>query len=282
MAAALGVSCALHAAALAALLLLPGRAMDGAGEAGSVALVFADTAALAGAAAEAEAAPAVPSAPPAPASPPDAPAPSAPPGAPASVAAPADPAVPSRPADPEPPPPPAPVREADAPLVRDAGADLPPPPPAPPPVAAETGSAEPPRQAHAAARPPPARATARAEPNPVRLDAGAGALPDPSIGARATGAVVPPGVDGGYRNPPPDYPAESRRRGEEGVVRLRLRVSAEGRVEQADIVASSGHPALDRAAVAATRQWRFRPASQAGLPVTATLATAVHFRLTDR
>jgi ergothioneine biosynthesis protein EgtB len=89
-------------------------------------------------------------------------------------------------------------------------------------------------------------------------------------------------ADGGYRNPPPDYPAESRRRGEEGVVRLLLRVGAEGQVEQAEVVASSGHPALDRAAVAAARRWRFRPASQAGLPVAATLATAVHFRLTDR
>jgi protein TonB len=107
-------------------------------------------------------------------------------------------------------------------------------------------------------------------------------LPDPSLAARATGAVVPPGTDGGHRNAPPDYPAESRRRGEEGVVRLRLHVSAEGRVEQADVLASSGHPTLDRAALAAARRWRFRPANQAGVPVAATLATAVHFRLTDR
>jgi protein TonB len=115
----------------------------------------------------------------------------------------------------------------------------------------------------------------------MRLDAGIGALPDPSVGALAMGAVVPPGADAGQRNAPPDYPPESRRRGEEGVVRLALRVAADGRVESAEVSASSGHPRLDQAAVEAARRWRFRPAMQAGQPVAATLPTAVHFRLTD-
>ena len=115
----------------------------------------------------------------------------------------------------------------------------------------------------------------------MRLDAGMGALPDPSFGARAMGAVVPPGTDAGQRNAPPDYPAESRRRGEEGVVRLALRVGIDGRVETAEVSVSSGHARLDEAAVAAARRWRFRPATQGGLPVAATLPTAVHFRLTD-
>ncbi len=44
---------------------------------------------------------------------------------------------------------------------------------------------------------------------------------------------------------------------------------------------SSGHEDLDRAAVDAARRWRFRPATQAGIAVAATLTTAVHFRLTD-
>ncbi|WP_198376565.1 TonB family protein, partial [Neoroseomonas rubea] len=105
--------------------------------------------------------------------------------------------------------------------------------------------------------------------------------PDPSAGARAIGAVVPPGAAEGHRNAPPEYPADSRRRGEEGVVRLSLAIGADGRVAEANVAASSGHPALDAAAIAAARRWRFRPATQAGLPVPATLATAVHFRLTE-
>jgi len=116
----------------------------------------------------------------------------------------------------------------------------------------------------------------------VRLGAGAGGPSDPSAAARATGAVVPPGADAGHRNAPPEYPPDSRRRGEEGVVRLVLTISAEGHVEQAEILGSSGHPALDRAAVSAARRWRFRPATQGELAVAARLSTAVHFRLTDR
>uniref|UniRef100_UPI001E2FA5EB energy transducer TonB n=1 Tax=Roseomonas rosulenta TaxID=2748667 RepID=UPI001E2FA5EB len=124
------------------------------------------------------------------------------------------------------------------------------------------------------ARPPAAQGQ-------MRLDAGLGALPDPSFGARAMGAVVPPGTDAGQRNAPPDYPPESRRRGEEGVVRLALRVGSDGSVEAAEVAVSSGHPRLDQAAVEAARRWRFRPAMQGGLPVAGTLSTAVQFRLTD-
>jgi protein TonB len=65
------------------------------------------------------------------------------------------------------------------------------------------------------------------------------------------------------------------------VVRLALRIGADGRVEGAQVAASSGFPRLDQAALEAARRWRFRPATQGGVPVAATLPTAVHFRLTD-
>jgi protein TonB len=45
------------------------------------------------------------------------------------------------------------------------------------------------------------------------------------------------------------------------------------------ILESSGFSALDAAAVQAVREWRFRPAQRAGLPVAGSLTTAVHFRL---
>ncbi|MBP0466457.1 TonB family protein, partial [Roseomonas sp. PWR1] len=137
------------------------------------------------------------------------------------------------------------------------------------------------RPGPAARAPAPPTPPPRAAAEPVRLGAGGGALPDPSLGARAIGAVVPPGAADGYRNAPPDYPPDSRRRGEEGVVRLSLSIGADGRVGEATVATSSGYPALDAAAVAAARRWRFRPATQAGLPVPATIATAVQFRLTE-
>lgn len=174
-------------------------------------------------------------------------------------------------------PPPEPARET--PPV-EAALPLPPQPPAEPqpdPPAPRT----PPVQTAAATPRPPQPARPPAAPGQMRLDAGIGALPDPSFGAQAMGAVVPPGTDAGQRNAPPDYPAESRRRGEEGVVRLSLRVGIDGRVEGAEVATSSGFPRLDQAAVEAARRWRFRPAMQGGVPVAATLPTAVHFRLTD-
>lgn len=271
---ALAVSVLLHAAALAALLLWPGgREMAGAAERSGVALVFVDTGAVAGLAA-----PGAPAAPEPPAEPPGA-------EAAAASAAPETPRA-AAPAAPDPPP-------GDL-AVAEAMPDASPPPAAAPPAASPPGAAalplpppEPPPPPPAPAPPVP-RAAERPERSapaagaePVRLGAGAAALPDPSLGARALGAVVPPGPEAGHRNAPPDYPPESRRRGEEGVVRLALRIDAEGRVQAVEVTGASGHPALDRAAVAAARRWRFRPATQGGLPVPATLSTAVHFRLTE-
>lgn len=264
--AALAASAALHAGAVAAILLWPGGTLpEAAGEAGGVALVFADTVALAGGP------PAPQAPPPAPATAPEAPSPPAPPPA---TPAPAD----AR----EPPMPEAPrhIAASAIPLPED---PLPPPPAPPPPAPRPPEPAAAPARQEDAARPPVPPPARRAAPGPVRLDAGAGALPDPSLGARATGAVVPPAAAAeGHRNAPPEYPPDSRRRGEEGVVRLMLSIAADGQVTEAELAASSGHAALDRAALAAARRWRFRPATQAGLPVAATLGTAVHFRLRDR
>lgn len=253
---ALAGSVALHAAALAALVFWHRAEIAEPGEGGGVALIFADTADLAAGATEA--------APVAEAPPPTAPPPALPP--PDAAAPPPLPDV-ARPS------PPAPPAQADM--------AMPSPPPPPPPEPPTTPMREDPRPVQTASRsaPPPA---SRAAPGPVRLEAGTGALPDPSLGARAVGAVVPPGADAGHRNAPPAYPPESRRRGEEGVVRLALRVGPDGQVEDAEVSESSGHPALDRAALDAARRWRFRPATQGGLPVAATLRTAVHFRLTER
>jgi periplasmic protein TonB len=70
-----------------------------------------------------------------------------------------------------------------------------------------------------------------------------------------------------YLAPPVlDYPLAARRRREEGVVHVRLRVDAGGRPDQATVVRSSGHDALDRAALATVRATRFRPYTEDGVP----------------
>lgn len=79
----------------------------------------------------------------------------------------------------------------------------------------------------------------------------------------------------------PPYPALSLRLGEEGVVQLRLTISAEGRVVAAAVVRTSGSEALDAAAQAwIVAHWRYRPAVAAGGEAVASQATvAVRFDL---
>ncbi|MEO3473283.1 energy transducer TonB [Roseomonas sp. CAU 1739] len=177
---------------------------------------------------------------------------------------------------------PAPTPQPAPSEAQQAEADpLPPPPPLPPAPPQQQAAAQPSPPAPPPAPPPRRQAPPAAAQGPVRLDAGSGDASDRSMGSFALGAVIPPGADSGHRNNPPDYPADARRRGEEGVVRLALQIDADGRVTMAEVAISSGYPALDRAAVEAARRWRFRPATRVGMPVAATLSTAVHFRLSD-
>jgi protein TonB len=57
----------------------------------------------------------------------------------------------------------------------------------------------------------------------------------------------------------PEYPASCRRREEEGTVTCLLTVYRDGSVLDVVVVKSSGHPALDAAALRALRRWRFEP-----------------------
>jgi TonB family protein len=61
----------------------------------------------------------------------------------------------------------------------------------------------------------------------------------------------------------PAYASKLKANGDQGRVLLRLDVAADGRVRSAHVVQTSSHPELDRAAVAATRDWHFAPARDA-------------------
>jgi protein TonB len=81
-------------------------------------------------------------------------------------------------------------------------------------------------------------------------------------------------------NPPPPYPRLARRRGYEGLVIVRARVSRDGKCLAAEVTRSSGHTVLDAAAAAAVRAWRFRPATSDGTPVEAEVEVPIRFELT--
>jgi protein TonB len=79
--------------------------------------------------------------------------------------------------------------------------------------------------------------------------------------------------------PIPDYPRDSRRRGEQGTVVLDVEVSADGHVESVAIVSSSGYPRLDEAAALAIREAQFTPALLDGRAVGGTVRVPYRFRL---
>jgi periplasmic protein TonB len=80
-------------------------------------------------------------------------------------------------------------------------------------------------------------------------------------------------------NPKPSYPRLSKRMGEQGEVRLRVLVAADGRVTSVELSRSSGYERLDEAALESVKQWRFKPATQGGEPLEAWVEVPVKFVL---
>jgi TonB family protein len=79
----------------------------------------------------------------------------------------------------------------------------------------------------------------------------------------------------------PRYPAGLAEDGVEGIVILRVAVSAEGRATEVRVEKSSGHVTLDDAAMARVREWRFTPATKDGAPVAGEVLVPVEFRADD-
>lgn len=92
--------------------------------------------------------------------------------------------------------------------------------------------------------------------------------------------VTPPSFVAAYLdNPPPAYPASSKRFGETGTVTLRVQVGANGRAESVEVAQSSGFERLDRAALDAVRRWKFLPARQGDQAVAASVLVPLNFEL---
>jgi len=104
-------------------------------------------------------------------------------------------------------------------------------------------------------------------------------MPETSVAAEQVAGVddkTPPDFSD---NRPPAYPAKAIARSIEGTVLLRLHIAATGRVQRVEIVTSSGHDVLDRAAVETVSTWRGRPAHQARIPLATIELLPVQFRL---
>lgn len=77
----------------------------------------------------------------------------------------------------------------------------------------------------------------------------------------------------------PVYPRSARRKGREGCVTLEVRVSPEGNVVDATIVATSGFADLDHAALDAASSARFAPATQDDTPIEGCVRLTFDFKL---
>jgi len=78
----------------------------------------------------------------------------------------------------------------------------------------------------------------------------------------------------------PEYPRNAREIGTEGTVVLELFLSATGEVEAVEVL--EGEVSLAKAAVAAARQWKFKPAYRNGKPIPAKISVPLDFYLRGR
>lgn len=161
-----------------------------------------------------------------------------------------------------------------------AAAPTPPQPPQPTPPPPKT-------QMLSTAAPTPSPMTAPPmEREPQRVTPTQAAPPAPPSQAAPSNAPVaatttPPNFTAAYlKNPGAVYPIGSRRRREQGVVRLRVQVSPEGAPAQVLLDRSSGWPELDAAATdVVKKRWKFAPAKQGDRPVSAWVIVPMEFSL---
>ncbi len=92
--------------------------------------------------------------------------------------------------------------------------------------------------------------------------------------------VTPPIFSADYlENPPPAYPAVSRKMREEGRVMLRVHVTMQGTADEVQVRTTSGNSRLDDAAVETVRRWKFVPAKRGNDAVSAWVLIPVSFKL---
>ena len=156
--------------------------------------------------------------------------------------------------------------------------DLPPPvfpiaaPPQQPPEQIKEAKPAPPRPPERPKVPTPTR-PAQAQPKAAPAEAAARPAPPATpktVSASQVAYIKPPSTE---------YPARSRRAGEQGRVRLLVLVDIAGRPAQVNLQTSSGFAALDEAAASAVRAALFRPYSEGGVAQAVWVVVPIDFVL---
>ncbi len=198
------------------------------------------------------------------------------------------PPPPPLPAKPEPPPPPPPPQKQPPKVVKSA----PPkvaratPPPRPALVAPTEVPLEKPLEQEPVADPAPIE-----QEEPTDEIEGSGEYAGRVVDANATAAAPPSppapkpvhlpedGVPPVAlpSNTPPEFPPEARAKGLEGMVILRLVVTAAGEVSKVELL--KGSEPFSSAALAAVKTWRYQPALSGGQPIAVFQTLRIPFRL---
>lgn len=82
-----------------------------------------------------------------------------------------------------------------------------------------------------------------------------------------------------FLNPKPIYPLLSRRMREQGAVQLKLCIDGRGRVENVQLIKSSGYEKLDRSAIEGVREWKFSALESQDQAISHCYHLPIHFRL---
>jgi len=77
----------------------------------------------------------------------------------------------------------------------------------------------------------------------------------------------------------PRYPELAKQAGIEGTVLIRVLVGEDGKVQRASVIQSDVTPAMEKAAIAAAKKFLFKPAKQRTVPVRASMAIPIRFKL---
>lgn len=128
---------------------------------------------------------------------------------------------------------------------------------------------------------PPGSVLARAPNSPaVNPTVTADAAPAAAVAAPPLAEVL--SRQPSFRQPPrqPSYPSQARRRNQQGVVLVEVRLDARGRQRSLSVLRSSGVDSLDRAALEAVAQWHFRPETAGGQAVPSRVQIPIKFALT--
>ncbi len=78
------------------------------------------------------------------------------------------------------------------------------------------------------------------------------------------------------KTPPPEFPSDMQRQGISGVVAVRVVIDEKGAVEECS-VSKSSHAEFEQAAVNAVKNWKFKPASKAGVAVKVSVVIPIKF-----